>query len=54
MNYLGMEYPKREGAPVHPSEIDYACDCWECQWKRERQLREFADAHGFDPPGDFR
>lgn len=45
-----MAYPKQEGAPAHPDDFLWDCDCQDCQWKYERQLREWYDWNGLGPP----
>lgn len=50
MTGFGMARVKQEGAPVHPAEYFWECFCHVCEWRWERQLREWADWNAFRPP----
>ena len=47
---FGMARVKQEGAPVHPADFLWECWCQGCEWRWERQLREWADWNGFETP----
>jgi hypothetical protein len=50
MTGFGMAHIRREGAPVHPADFYWECECQGCLWRWERQLREWADSSSIDPP----
>ncbi len=48
---FGLAPLKREGAPIHPYELDWECNCSKCKDKFEKQLiryMEFYKDKGID------
>lgn len=46
---LGFATIRAEGAPIHPDEITYECDCEVCRGRYDRQLAAYNAYHGIVP-----